>query len=44
MLDVNAKSRVLDELAFMFFTGALRPVEQTDTDDALDDDEMEEED
>lgn len=34
MLDTNAKSRVLDELAFMFFSGALRPVEQPETEEA----------
>lgn len=32
MLNDNQKSRVLDELAFMLFTGNLRPVESVDGD------------
>lgn len=37
MLNENQKSRVLDELAFVMFTGNLRPVEPDSQDDQVDD-------
>ena len=46
MLNENQKSRVLDELAFIMFTGNLRPVEnedQPEETDLEDDDDMEDE-